>query len=326
VIIVTGGAGFIGSNLIHQLNQAAERDILLVDNFDPAPNLIGPKFLNLAGAEFADYMDKREFRVALREGRFENTKIRAILHQGACSNTLEDDGHYMMDNNFTYSKELLHFALDRKIPLVYASTAAIYGANTDFTELPANERPLNVYGFSKLVFDNYVRRLMPEIRSTVVGLRYFNVYGPREQHKGRMASVIHHFTRQLKDTGGIRMFEGSGGYGNGEQRRDFVFVKDLCRINMFFAGLLPDSPKKPIQAVVNAGTGQARTFNSVADALMLVHGPGKIEYIPFPGDLKDRYQHYTQADITGLRAAGYTAAFTPLEEGIKQTFAEEPAS
>jgi ADP-L-glycero-D-manno-heptose 6-epimerase len=326
VIIVTGGAGFIGSNLIHQLNLTGERNILLVDNFDPAPNLTGPKFLNLAGAQFADYMDKREFRVALREGRFENIKIRAILHQGACSNTLEDDGHYMMDNNFTYSKELLHFALDRKIPLVYASTAAIYGASTEFTELPANERPLNVYGFSKLVFDNYVRRLMPDIKSTVVGLRYFNVYGPREQHKGRMASVIHHFTRQLKDTGGIRMFEGSGGYGNGEQRRDFVFVKDLCRINMFFAGLLPDSPKKTVQAVVNAGTGQARTFNSVADALMLVHGPGKIEYIPFPGDLKDRYQHYTQADITELREAGYTAAFTPLEEGIKQTFAEEPAS
>jgi ADP-L-glycero-D-manno-heptose 6-epimerase len=324
VIIVTGGAGFIGSNLIHQLNHAGERDILLVDNFAPAPNLTGPKFLNLAGAEFADYMDKREFRFALKAGHFENTKIRAILHQGACSNTLEDDGHYMMDNNFTYSKELLHFALDRKIPLVYASTAAVYGASTNFAELPGNERPLNIYGYSKLVFDNYVRRLLPEMKSTVVGLRYFNVYGPREQHKGRMASVIHHFTRQLKDTGVIRMFEGSGGYANGEQRRDFVFVKDLGRINMFFAGLLPDSPKKSIHAVVNAGTGEGRTFNSVADALMHVHGAAKIEYIPFPGDLKNRYQHFTQADITGLRAAGYTAAFTPLEDGVKQTFAEEP--
>ncbi len=326
MIIVTGGAGFIGSNLIHQLNQAGERNILLVDNFAPAPNLTGPKFLNLAGAEFADYMDKREFRAALKAGHFENTKIRAILHQGACSNTLEDDGRYMMDNNFTYSKELLHFALDRKIPLVYASTAAVYGASTDFTEQPKNERPLNVYGYSKLVFDNLVRRLLPEIKSTVVGLRYFNVYGPREQHKGRMASVIHHFTRQLKDTGSIKMFEGSGGYANGEQRRDFVFVKDLGRINMFFAGLLPDSPKKPVSAVVNAGTGQARTFKAVAEALMQVHGPGEIEYIPFPGDLKNRYQHYTQADVTGLRAAGYTAGFTPLEDGVKQTFAEEPAA
>ena len=293
MIIVTGGAGFIGSNLIHQLNRDGERDILLVDNFAPAPNLTGPKFLNLAGAEYADYMDKREFRAALKAGDFENAKVRAILHQGACSNTLEDDGRYMMDNNFTYSKELLHFALDRKIPLVYASTAAIYGASTEFTELPKNERPLNVYG-------------------------------PREQHKGRMASVLHHFTRQLKDTGTIRMFEGSGGYANGEQRRDFVFVKDLAHVNMFFAGLLPESPKKAIHAVVNAGTGEARAFNAVAAALMQVHGPGKIDYIPFPGDLKNRYQHYTQADVTGLRAAGYTAPFTTLEDGVKQTFAEEP--
>jgi ADP-L-glycero-D-manno-heptose 6-epimerase len=325
VIIVTGGAGFIGSNLIQQLNQAGERNILLVDNFVPAPNLTGAKFLNLAGAEYADYMDKREFRAALKAGDFENTRIRAILHQGACSNTLEDDGCYMMDNNFTYSKELLHFALDRKIPLVYASTAAVYGASTSFTELPVNERPLNIYGYSKLVFDNYVRRHLHDMKCTVVGLRYFNVYGPREQHKGRMSSVIHHFTRQLKDTGTISMFQGSGGYADGEQRRDFVFVKDLARINMFFAGLLPDSPKKPMHAVVNAGTGQARTFKAVAEALMQVHGQGKIEYIPFPGDLKNRYQHYTQADISGLRAAGYTAPFTTLEDGIKQTFAEEPA-
>jgi len=223
------------------------------------------------------------------------------------------------------AKELLHFALEHKIPFVYASTAAVYGASTNFTEAPANERPLNVYGYSKLVFDNYVRRLMPEMKSTAVGLRYFNVYGPREQHKGRMASVIHHFTRQLKDTGTIRMFEGSGGYGNGEQRRDFVFVKDLARINMFFAGLLPEGPKKSVHGVVNAGTGEARTFKAVAESLMQVHGPGQIEYIPFPGDLKNRYQHYTQADVAGLRAAGYTAPFTSLEDGVKQTFAEEPA-
>jgi len=326
VIIVTGGAGFIGSNLIHELNRAGERNILLVDNFAPAPNLTGPKFLNLAGAEYADYMDKREFRAALKAGDFENTRIRAILHQGACSNTLEDDGRYMMDNNFTYSKELLQFALDRKVPLVYASTAAVYGASTSFTELPANERPLNVYGYSKLVFDNYVRSNLHDMKCTVVGLRYFNVYGPREQHKGRMASVIHHFTRQLKDTGTIRMFEGSGGYADGEQRRDFVFVKDLARINMFFGGLLPESPKKPIHAVVNAGTGEARTFKAVAESLMQVHGQGNIEYIPFPGDLKNRYQHYTQADISALRSAGYTAPFTALEDGVKQTFAEEPAS
>jgi len=324
MIIVTGGAGFIGSNLIRQLNQMGERDILLVDNFAPAPNLRGPKFLNLWGAEYSDFMDKREFRAALAAGDFRNASVRAILHQGACSNTLEDDGRYMMDNNFTYSKELLHFAVERAIPLVYASTAAVYGLSETFKETPENERPLNVYGYSKLVFDNYVRRLMPEIKSTVVGLRYFNVYGPREQHKGRMASVIHHFTKQLKDTGTIRMFEGSGGYGDGEQRRDFVFVKDLAKVNLFFGGLLPESPKMPVQAVVNAGTGEARTFKAVAESLMAVHGQGKIEYIPFPGDLKNRYQHFTEADIAGLRQAGYGSPFTALEDGIRQTFAEEP--
>jgi ADP-L-glycero-D-manno-heptose 6-epimerase len=324
VIIVTGGAGFIGSNLIHQLNAAGEREILVVDNLAPAANLSGPKFLNLHGAKFLDYMDKHEFRAALKAGDFEGAKVRAVLHQGACSNTLEDDGRYMMDNNFTYSKELLRFAVERRVPFVYASTAAVYGASLNFAPVAENERPLNVYGYSKLVFDDFVRRLAPQFQSTVVGLRYFNVYGPREQHKGRMASVIHHFTRQLKETGTIRMFEGSGGYADGEQRRDFVFVDDLARINRFFAGLLPESPKHPVRAVVNAGTGEARTFKAVADALMQVHGPGKIEYIPFPGDLMNRYQHFTEADTAGLREAGYTCSFTPLEEGIKRTFDQEP--
>ena len=140
-----------------------------------------------------------------------------------------------------------------------------------------------------------------------------------------MASVIHHFTRQLKDTGTIRMFVGSGGYADGEQRRDFVFVKDLARINLFFGCLLPESPRHPVHAVVNAGTGEARTFKDVAKALMAVHGEANIEYIPFPGDLRNRYQHFTQADPAGLRAAGYTAPFTALEDGIRETFAEEPA-
>jgi len=326
LIIVTGGAGFIGSNLIQELNRIGERDILVVDNLAPAPNLSGPKFLNLWGAEYSDYMDKAEFRKALAAGDFDDVNVRAILHQGACSNTLEDDGRYMMDNNYTYSKEVLGFAVEHKVPLVYASTAAVYGLSERFSPTPENERPLNVYGYSKLVFDNYVRRRFADpdrpVKSTVVGLRYFNVYGPREQHKGRMASVIHHFTKQLRELGAIRMFQGSGGYADGEQRRDFVFVKDLCRINLFFAGLLPESPKGPVQAVVNAGTGEARTFKAVAEALMQVHGPGGIEFVPFPGDLRNRYQHFTEADIAGLREAGYTAPFTSIEEGIKETFAD----
>ncbi len=326
MIIVTGGAGFIGSNLVHQLNRIGEREILVVDHLAPAPHLSGPKFLNLWGAEYADYMDKAEFRLALAAGEFKDVKVRAILHQGACSNTLEDDGRYMMDNNYTYSKEVLSFAVENRIPLVYASTAAVYGLSETFAPTKENERPLNVYGYSKLVFDNFVRRRFADqdepIESTVVGLRYFNVYGPREQHKGRMASVIHHFTKQLKETGTIRMFEGSGGYADGEQRRDFVFVKDLARINLFFAGLLPESPKGPVHAIVNAGTGEARTFKAVAEALMQVHGPGGIAYIPFPGDLKNRYQHFTEADVRGLREAGYGDAFTSLEDGVRATFAD----
>ncbi|RXH56755.1 ADP-glyceromanno-heptose 6-epimerase [Granulicella sibirica] len=324
MIIVTGGAGFIGSNLIHELNAIGKRNILVVDNLAPAPHLSGPKFLNLQGAQYDDYMDKLDFLEAVTEGDFDETEIAAIFHQGACSNTLEDDGRYMMHNNFDYSKALMHFAVEHEIPFIYASTAATYGRSTVFKEFPENERPLNVYGYSKLVFDNYLRHRMDDIDSTVVGLRYFSVYGPREQHKGRMSSVIHHFSKQLRDTGTIRMFEGSGGYADGEQRRDFVFVKDLCRMNLHFAGMLPDSPKRSVQAVVNAGTGHARTFKDVAAALMSIQGEGKIEYIPFPGDLKNRYQHYTEADIASLRAAGYHSAFTSLEDGIRATFKEEP--
>jgi ADP-L-glycero-D-manno-heptose 6-epimerase len=320
MIIVTGGAGFIGSNVVHELNRSGESDILIVDNLaGPSPV---PKFPNLAGAHFADYMDKQEFRAALAAGKFAGAKVRAILHNGACSNTLEDDGRYMMDNNFTCSKELLRYALENAVPFVYASTAAVYGLSPNFVELPENERPLNVYGFSKLAFDNYLRRLLPSIRSAVVGLRYFNVYGPGEAHKGRMASVIHHFSRQLRETGKIRMFEGSGGYGPGEQRRDFVYVRDLARINLHFAGLAGDVPST--RGIFNAGTGEARSFNDVARALMASQRPGEIEYIPFPPDLENRYQHFTEADVSSLRRAGWTDSFTSLEDGVRETVAGAP--
>jgi ADP-L-glycero-D-manno-heptose 6-epimerase len=323
MIVVTGGAGFIGSNLIHELNRIGETEILCVDNLTDSA-----KFLNLQGARFSDYMDKQEFRRLIASGALSGKHIRAILHQGACSNTLEDNGAYMMDNNFTYSKELLHFAVQYSVPFVYASTAAVYGLSERFAPEPENERPLNVYGFSKLVFDNYVRRMLPTIESTVVGLRYFNAYGPRELHKGRMASVMHHFSKQMRETGTIRMFQGSGGYGDGEQRRDFVYVRDLCRINLFFAGIGDETFRAEMgdvedvyQGIFNAGTGASRSFNAVAEALQQVHGPTKIEYIPFPADLNGRYQHFTEADVTLLRQrGGYTRAFTPLENGIVETF------
>jgi ADP-L-glycero-D-manno-heptose 6-epimerase len=322
--IVTGGAGFIGSNLVHELNQHGITDILVVDNLADSQ-----KLFNLHGARFVDYMDKTEFRRALEEKALGLPRVSAIFHQGACSNTLVDDGVYMMDNNFTYSKVVLRYAVDQGSPLVYASTAAVYGLSGPghFTPTLENEKPLNVYGFSKLAFDHHVRSEFSKggIPTTVVGLRYFNVYGPREQHKGRMASVIHHFTKQIRETGKVRLFEGSGGYGNGDQRRDFVFVRDLARLNLLFAQIGPfapkqDSSKRRYHAVVNAGSGRARTFNDVARALMSIHGEAQIEYVPFPADLKNRYQHFTEADLTGLRDTGCNLEFTQLEDGIRETF------
>jgi ADP-L-glycero-D-manno-heptose 6-epimerase len=320
--IVTGGAGFIGSNLVHELNRHGNSDILVVDHFaNPG------KLVNLHGAKFADFMDKAEFRRAIREKALGLAKVEAIFHQGACSNTLVDDGVYMMDNNFTCSKEILEYAIEQGAPLVYASTAAVYGLSGPghFTPEPENEKPLNIYGFSKLAFDDYLRhRFATEtLPITVVGLRYFNVYGPREQHKGRMASVVHHFSQQIVEKGKVKVFEGTGGYGNGEQKRDFVFVRDLARLNLYFAQAGPYAgPAKTYHAVVNAGSGRARSFNDVVRALMQVHGPAEIEYIPFPGDLNNRYQHFTEADLTGLRATGCDLEMTALEEGVRETFSE----
>jgi ADP-L-glycero-D-manno-heptose 6-epimerase len=323
--IVTGGAGFIGSNLVHELNAHGITDILIVDNFANAK-----KFVNLHGARYVDYLDKREFRRAMREGSLGIGKVEAILHQGACSNTLEDDGVYMMDNNFEYTREVLKFAIGEGAPLVFASTAAVYGLSGPgrFTLTIENERPLNIYGYSKLVFDHYFRRELEldRVPITAVGLRYFNVYGPREQHKGRMASVIHHFTKQMKEIGKVKLFGGTGGYGDGEQRRDFVYVRDLARLNMFFAQIGPYAAKagedrKLYRGLANAGSGKSRTFNDVAKALMSVHGECPIEYIHFPADLEGRYQHFTEADLTALRELGYDGPMTELEAGITETYA-----
>ena len=323
--IVTGGAGFIGSNLVHELNAHGITDILIVDNFANAR-----KFTNLHGARYVDYLDKREFRRTIRENSLGTGKIEAILHQGACSNTLEDDGVYMMDNNFEYTKEVLRFAIGEGAPLVFASTAAVYGLSGPgrFTLTPENERPLNIYGYSKLVFDHYFRNelALGRVPISAVGLRYFNVYGPREQHKGRMASVIHHFTKQMKDTGKVRLFAGTGGYADGEQRRDFVYVRDLAKLNMFFAQIGPYAPKageprKEYRGLANAGSGKSRTFNDVARSLMTVHGKCPIEYIPFPADLEGRYQHFTEADLTALKELGYDGPMTELEAGITETYA-----
>ena len=304
MIIVTGGAGFIGSNLVHALNARGESDILVVDDLAD-----GTKFANIASARIADYEHYERFLEQI-EGGGPEARIDAIFHQGACSDTTEWDGRYMMDVNYRYSRVLFEYAAARGIPFIYASSASVYGAGERFAEDPANEAPINLYGYSKTLFDRYVRRRLPAVRSPVAGFRYFNVYGPREQHKGRMASVAWHFNNQIAETGHCRLFAGSDGYGDGEQRRDFVYVDDVVAVNLWFL----DHPGH--NGIYNCGTGRSQSFNDVANAVIAHHGRGTIDYIPFPDDLRGRYQSFTEADLTRLRATGCDVEFRGVEAGV----------
>ena len=318
-VIVTGAAGFIGANLVKALNARGETAIVAVDNLERAD-----KFANLADCEIADYLDKRDFVERVAAGRFD-AKVDAVLHQGACSDTMETDGRYMMENNYRYSLALLDWCQARGVPFLYASSASVYGAGRVFRESREHERPLNVYGYSKFLFDQVVRRRLGTAKSQVAGFRYFNVYGPRESHKGRMASVAFHFFNQYRAEGRVRLFEGSAGYGPGEQVRDFVSVEDVVKVNLHFL----DRPK--LSGVFNVGTGRGETFNEVARAtvnavreaagerplaLDALRAQGVIEYIPFPAQLVGKYQSYTQADIGALRKAGYEAPFLTVEGGV----------
>jgi ADP-L-glycero-D-manno-heptose 6-epimerase len=306
MIIVTGGAGFIGSNLVAGLNEAGEADILVVDDLTD-----GTKFRNLADCAIADYEDRERFIARVRERGLPDG-ARAVVHLGACSTTTEWDGRYMMENNYAYSRDLLHAAMERAVPFLYASSASVYGMGPEFREDPACERPLNVYAYSKFLFDQYVRRRLDAAPAQIVGLRYFNVYGPREQHKGAMASVAFHFHNQILENGRARLFEGSDGYGPGEQRRDFVYVGDTVAVKRW----LLEHPE--VRGIFNLGTGRAQSFNDVARAVIDWHGFGEIEYIPFPDHLKGRYQSFTQADMGALREAGYTAPFLDVREGVRR--------
>lgn len=304
MIVVTGGAGFIGSNLVHALNARGVDDILVVDDLAD-----GTKFVNISTARIGDYEHYERFLDRVEKGEL-NGRIEAIFHQGACSDTTEWDGRYMMDVNYRYSRILFEFAAARGIPFIYASSASVYGAGERFVEDPANEAPINLYGYSKTLFDRYVRRRLSAVRSPVAGFRYFNVYGPREQHKGRMASVAWHFNNQVAQEGRCRLFAGTDRYGDGEQRRDFVYVDDVVAVNLWFF----EHPGH--NGVYNCGTGRSQSFNDVARAVIAHHGRGEIQYIPFPDDLKGRYQSFTEADLGRLRATGCDVEFRTVEKGV----------
>jgi ADP-L-glycero-D-manno-heptose 6-epimerase len=320
-LIVTGAAGFIGSNLVAALNARGEKGIVAVDNLSRAD-----KVANLADLDIEDFVDKRDLIERLVGGEFD-TKVTAVLHQGACSDTMETDGRYMMANNYEYSVALMDWCQERRIPFIYASSASVYGGGKVFKEARENEAPLNVYGYSKFLFDQAVRRELPGKVAQIAGFRYFNVYGPREAHKGRMASVAFHFFDQYRAEGRVKLFEGSAGYGPGEQIRDFVSVEDVVGVNLFFL----DHPG--ISGIFNVGTGRAQSFNDVAratiNAVRVARGDKAlsleelreqkaIEYIAFPPQLAGKYQSYTQADLGALRAAGYAAPFLGVEEGVRR--------
>ena len=324
-VVVTGAAGMIGSNIAHALAAAGIDDIIAVDDLRD-----GMKFRNLLGAPISDYFDQEEFYG--RFARRELGQVAAVFHQGACSDTMQHDGRLMLQNNYRCSRDLLEACQGQGVSLIYASSAAIYGNSTSFREQPPFEQPLNVYGYSKLLFDDVVRRMLASASSQgaasqVVGLRYFNVYGPREQHKGRMASVAFHHFNQYRDSGKVRLFGEYGGYAAGQQERDFIHVDDVVAVNLWFLA------HPQCSGVFNLGTGRAQAFNEVAHATVngcrAVRGEpaltlaqqveqGLIEYIPFPAALVGKYQCHTQADLTALRAAGVDHQFVDVATGVRR--------
>ena len=320
-IIVTGAAGFIGSNIVKGLNARGISDIVAVDNLSN-----GQKFKNLADCDIAHYLDKHEFIRQVREHIFPFDDIEAVFHEGACSDTMNHDGKYMMDNNYQYTLDLLDWCQDERIPFLYASSAAVYGKGETFREERELEEPLNVYGYSKFLFDQVVRRRIEEgLTAQVAGFRYFNVYGMREQHKGRMASVAFHHFNQYREQGYVNLFGGYDGYPEGGQSRDFVSVEDVVKVNLFFL----DNPEK--SGIFNLGTDRSQPFNDLAaatvNACRAAEGKdrlpleslvkhGLIRYTEFPDALKGKYQSFTQADITRLRDAGYEEEFLTVEQGV----------
>lgn len=305
--IVTGGAGFIGSNIVAALNERGDDNILVVDDLAS-----DEKWKNLVGLRFDEYMDRDTFRAALREGRLPSAS--AVFHMGACSATTETNAAYLADNNYQVTRELCAWALGCHARFIYASSGATYGDGSlgysDDDAVTPTLRPLNMYGYSKHMFDLWALR--HQALQDIVGLKFFNVYGPREDHKGDMRSVVHKAYGQIWDTGRVRLFKsGRPDYRDGEQVRDFVYVRDAVKVCLFF------EQNRKVSGLFNVGTGTCRTWLDLARAVFAAMGrEPQIEFIPMPEALEAKYQYHTEAETTKLRTAGYDAPFTTLEEGV----------
>ena len=306
MIIVTGCNGFIGSNLVVKLNELGVKDIIGVDDLSKKDNLI-----NIAHCELEELLDIKDFENDYLDENKNIEQVTHIFHQGACTDTMEWDAEYMMKNNYSFSQKLLEFAEKNSVSFIYASSASVYGDGKKFAEARENENPINLYAFSKYLFDQLVRQKISESKIQIVGLRYFNVYGPNEAHKGHMASVAYHLHKQLEKGDAVKLFEGSDGYEAGEQRRDFVYVDDVVKVNLWFK----ENPE--VSGIFNVGTGKSQTFNEVATSVINFHGKGSIQYIPFPKELVGSYQSFTEADIGKLRAAGYPGDFLDVQSGVQ---------
>lgn len=313
MIIVTGGAGMIGSNIVYALNSLGLKDIIIVDNLKD-----GRKIFNIKDLDFLDYIDKENFLELIKKDH-KFGEIKVVFHEGACSKTTEWDGKYLMSNNYEYSKNLLDWSIDNKYQFINASSASVYGLGKNgFKENLKCEDPINPYAFSKFFFDQYIRKKLKTSKTQIVSLRYFNVYGPREAHKDQMASTIQHFHNEFKNDSKCKLFEGNDGYDNGEQMRDFVYVEDCVDVNLWFM----NNPGK--SGIFNVGTGKAETFNAVANNIIDWHKKNKnankgfISYIPFPNHLLGSYQSYTKAEIQKLREVGYLKKFSSLKKGINK--------
>ncbi len=309
MIIITGASGFIGSALAWKLNDMGRTDLLLVDEIG-----ISEKWKNLVPLRFQDYMEKNDFLLALQNGQFNNSSVEAILHLGACSATTEKDGSYLIKNNFEYSKVLTQWCMDHKARFIYASSAATYGNGenhyTDDESQIGKLRPLNMYGYSKQIFDLWLQE--KKYLKDCVGLKYFNVYGPNEYHKGDMKSMVVKAFQQIQAQGKVQLFKSHRpDYKDGEQLRDFVYIKSAVEMTLFFLD------KKIPGGLYNVGTGQARSWVDMMNAIFKCLGKNPcIDFIPMPEGLREKYQYFTEAKLDKIHSVGFKGKSYSLEEGI----------